>query len=397
MRRLAVTIVVACVVASAVLWPRRGFSHETLTTTVLFDREIVRILNKHCVMCHVENGPSFPLATYEQTWLQGRKVRAEVIARHMPPWAAVPGYGQFANDNGLTLRETQFVVSWVEGLGPRNAGTVFTNVANSSAPRKDVRASLDFGRWQLGEPGLTRPLPAASVEATGAAGTRRVVVDLGLTFERMVRAIEYQPGDRRLVRAADFSVQETGQWLGSWTPWYGWVSLPSGVAYRLPAGAHIAADFHYGSTNARSVEQGALGLFFADQPSPNSVSDLVLVGKGAALVAGRAERIHAKTVLTEAASVLALRFEPARGVQSLEVAARRPDGGTEILLLVKEPPIEWPTPYILKEPVKLPRGTRLSFTAYRASNAVVPAQGEIRLVVSKYETTTRIPRGRPGR
>ena len=40
----------------------------------------------------------------------------------MPPWAAVPGYGQFVNDNSLTLRETQFIVSWVEGLGPRNAG-----------------------------------------------------------------------------------------------------------------------------------------------------------------------------------------------------------------------------------------------------------------------------------
>ena len=58
-----------------------AFAHETLTTTVLFDREIVRILNSHCVMCHAENGPSFPLETYEQTWLQGRKVRAAVIAR----------------------------------------------------------------------------------------------------------------------------------------------------------------------------------------------------------------------------------------------------------------------------------------------------------------------------
>ena len=40
-----------------------GLSHETLTTTVLFDREIVHILDKHCVMCHVENGPAFPLET----------------------------------------------------------------------------------------------------------------------------------------------------------------------------------------------------------------------------------------------------------------------------------------------------------------------------------------------
>ena len=85
-------------------------SHETLTTTVLFDREIVRVLNAHCVMCHAADGPAFPLSTYEETWLKGRSIRAEVIARHMPPWAAVPGYGEFANANGLTLREMQFVV-----------------------------------------------------------------------------------------------------------------------------------------------------------------------------------------------------------------------------------------------------------------------------------------------
>ena len=97
-------------------------------------------------MCHFENGPTFPLETYEQNWLQGRKIRADVIARHMPPWPAVPGYGQFVNDNSLTLREMQFMISWVEGLGPRNSGAVFTNVVDSSGkPPVAVRAKADFG------------------------------------------------------------------------------------------------------------------------------------------------------------------------------------------------------------------------------------------------------------
>ncbi|MFM2126180.1 MAG: hypothetical protein RL328_2631, partial [Acidobacteriota bacterium] len=110
-------------------------SHETLTTTVLFDREIVRILEKHCVACHAEGAASFPLETFDQTWLKKRDVHAQVIARHMPPWPALPGYGQFANDNSLTLRESQFVISWVEGLGPRNSGTVFLNVTGPDAAR----------------------------------------------------------------------------------------------------------------------------------------------------------------------------------------------------------------------------------------------------------------------
>ncbi len=188
-RRAALFAVALVATTASVLWPRQVLSHETLTTTVLFDREIVRILNQHCVMCHVENGPSFPLATYEDTFLRGRKIRAEVIARHMPPWAAVSGYGQFVNENTPTLRETQFLVSWVEGLGPRNAGTVFLNVLDSGLPRpKVVRAEASFGQWQLGPPNLKRELPANTIDPQRGdvvdANCRRSRLDLRATGSR---------------------------------------------------------------------------------------------------------------------------------------------------------------------------------------------------------------------
>jgi hypothetical protein len=338
MKRLA-SILIACAAG--------GLAHETLTTTVLFDREIVRILDKHCVMCHTENGPSFPLMTYEQTWLEKRPIRADVIARHMPPWAAVSGYGQFANENSLTLRETQFIISWVEGLGPRNAGTVFTNTATPGAARpKDVQAHTDFGVWQLGEPQLKRQLTASTIEPE-VNEVRRSLIDLGLTSERRLRALEFMPGDRRVVRAAFFTVQETGQWIGSWTPWYGFMTLPKGTAYRLPAGSHIVAEIHYRGGKERVNEQGTLGLFFADQPATDLISDLVLNNK---------TRLDADTY------VVALRPEIQAGVRAIEVSARKPDGGTEVLLFAKDIPVEWPTPYILKEPVRLPRGTVLSVT-----------------------------------
>ena len=141
----------ALVIAGGVVWPRAVMSHGSSTTTVLFDREIVRILNERCVMCHADNSLSFPLVTYEQTWLQGRSMRSSVLRRHMPPWPAVAGYGDFVNDNHLTMRETQFLVSWVEGLGPRNAGKVFLNVVDPKAgasrgPRHDALGSLASGR-----------------------------------------------------------------------------------------------------------------------------------------------------------------------------------------------------------------------------------------------------------
>jgi hypothetical protein len=135
------------------------------------------------------------------------------------------------------------------------------------------------------------------------------------------------------------------------------MSLPKGTAYRLPAASHVVAEIHYRGVKERVIDRGTLGLFFADQPSPELVSDVV---------------VETKTRLIADTYVVALRPEIPPGVKSIEVSARKPDGGTEILLFAKDIPLDWPTPYILKEPVALPRGTVLSVT------------GGVHLTVSTY-------------
>jgi hypothetical protein len=356
-------------------WPRLARSHGSITTTVLFDREIVRILNSHCVMCHNDQSLTFPLSSYEQTWVRGRDIRTQILRRHMPPWSAVAGYGVFVNDNNLTVRETQFMVSWVEGLGPRNAGTVFLNVARPDAASTEVRAEAHAGHWQLGEPDLLRPLTPTRVEPGQSDFVQRIVVDPGLMSEQQMRALEYQPGDRRVVRAATFFVEGTGQWLGSWTPWYGFVKLPDGVSARLPARSRIVADVHYRSTDRPVVDRGTLGLFFTPKPSAVS-SDVVLEAKAIS-----SDKLRATTRLSRDTRVWALRPDLVPGIASIEVSARTPDGGTEILLLAKNPGIEWPTPYIMKAPRLLRRGTEVSFVVQKPDAS---AGGRMRLTMSRY-------------
>ena len=257
-----VTVVILC-------WPRPLLSHETLTTTVLFDREIVRILDSHCVMCHVENGPSFPLETYEAS------VAAEAEDQrrgHRPPHAAmgrVPGLRAVRERERLTLRESQFIVSWVEGLGPRNAAPCSRTPRTPSTPKPQTVRALEPTSMpgSSASPALTRALEPMTIAPRQPNDVRRTVVDLGLTAERRVSAIEYMPGDRRVVRAAFFTIQETGQWVGSWTPWYGFTKLPAGAAFRLPAGTHLAAEIHYQHLNQTVVDQGTVGLIFAGTPS----------------------------------------------------------------------------------------------------------------------------------
>jgi len=379
---LSVAAICVALLMSA-LWPRVVLSHETLTTTVLFDREIVRVLNTRCVMCHAEGGPSFPLETYEQAWLKRRAIRAKVLSRHMPPWAALPGYGQFANDNALTLRESQFVLSWVEGLGPRNAGRVFTNVVNTGgAQPPPVRARARFGERVLGPPPLALSLAPHTISPQDGRGVARSVIATGLDAERFVTAVEFMPGDRRAVRAAFFRVQETGQWLGSWTPWYGASRLPAGSAYRLPAGAHIAAEIHYQSAEEPVTERGTLGLFLADAPPSRLVRDLVLESKGTVPARAMAKRFRAESVLAADTSALAVWPVISDGLRTIELSARTPDGGTQVLLFAKDISMDWPTPFVFKEPVRLRRGSVLVATAYYGNPTPEALTRGLRMIVS---------------
>jgi len=375
MKRITWLTVVLYAMALWIGWPSVARSHGSITTTVLFDREIVRILSRHCVMCHSDQSLAFPLSTYEQTWVRGRDIRTQVLRRHMPPWSAVAGYGEFVNDNNLTVRETQFMVSWVEGLGPRNAGTVFLNVARPDAAPAEVRATAHVGHWQLGEPDLMRQLTSMRVEPERGDFSRRIVVDPGITSERMLRAIEYLPGDRRVVRAATFFIEGTGQWIGSWTPWYGFVKLPNGAAVRIPPRTRIVAEVHYRSTDRPVVDQGTLGLFFDSGKATAVLPDLKLDARAIA-----PDKLRGSVRLSRDTRVWALQPDLAADIASIEVTARTADGGTEILLLTKNPAVAWPTPYILTTARLLRRGTEVSLVVQKRA----PVSTPVRLTISRY-------------
>jgi Cu/Ag efflux protein CusF len=351
-----------------------AFPHAQPTTTVQFDREIVHILDNHCVMCHAQGGLAFPLVTYEQTYAARWKIRQDALNRHMAPWAAVAGYGVFANDNSLTQREIDFLSSWAESYGPRDNGQVYTGVV-AAAPQV-VQAHFDFSRWVLGNPDLRLSLPPATLAARQAATIQHATVDLKLTADRWLRGLEYKPGDQRVVHAVSFSVQETGQWLGSWTPWHPFVSLPPGLAYRLTAGSHISADIHYYGATEPVVDHGSLALYFASAPaSPRAVTNLTLKPMTSAGAAGGSRKLVAATRLEQDTNILALQPQILPGVESIEVAARAPDGATRVLLFARDIPLDWPTPYVLAKPVHLLKGARLSVIEHYAAGAALPASG----------------------
>jgi hypothetical protein len=90
-------------------------------------------------------------------------------------------------------------------------------------------------------------------------------------------------------------------------------------------------------------------------------------------------------MLADDTNVLAFKPDLPPGIQSIEVTARKPDGDVRVLLLVRDAMPEWPTPYILQDPVMLPKNTELAVTAYSVPTRA-PAPNGVKLTVSVAST-----------
>jgi hypothetical protein len=95
-------------------------AHDPITTKVTWEREIAPLFQARCVSCHAPGGRApMSLATYEAARPWARAIREEVLARRMPKWHVVRGYGDFRNDPSLSAFEIALITAWVDGGAPK--------------------------------------------------------------------------------------------------------------------------------------------------------------------------------------------------------------------------------------------------------------------------------------
>ena len=369
------TLVIA-LVAAWTLVPRAAYPHNPTTTTVLFNREIATLLQRKCVQCHAEGKLAMPLITFAETRPWAEAIKEETLSRRMPPWPAERGFGAFSNDIGLTPREFEFLVSWIDGGVPE--GT-------DPAP-----AFVEHGdHWTLGMPDVvaSASMPSA-VDARSAPAFRRVTIDTGLAREAWIRAFDFKP-DARVTRAAFFSVDGTGQYLGGWTPWQSSTELPAGAAFKLPAHARIAVDVMYAGASEAVTDKAQLALYFASAApeAPVITTDLRAVAD-----AKTPGRLVAEFKAADERALVSMRPELPASTRSFEIKLMRADGSRDVLLWVKDAHQLWPTPYVFKKPVSLPVGSVLQAVAYldsgadRSGGGAEPSSPRFTLTLNHYAT-----------
>jgi hypothetical protein len=139
----------------------RLIAHDIITTKLTYTRDISRIFARRCISCHGE-GSSIPLASYQDVRPWAVDIKEQVLARKMPPWGAVKGFGDLAPDNGLTQEEILIISAWVVGGAPQGDPAFLPKRKPDpapTAPRVGLTDSLAvFTRTEL-----RRPLELAGI------------------------------------------------------------------------------------------------------------------------------------------------------------------------------------------------------------------------------------------
>ncbi len=338
-------------------------SDDPVSSSVTFNREIVRIFERKCLPCHSANSVGMPLTTYREVRPWSRAIREEIVEQRMPPWGAAQGYAPIANDPGLNSRQLAMILTWLDGGLPRGE--------DRDLPRPAT------AHEHVAEPDHLVALPAQRIPAGDEHVVRRVRVAAGATVGRVQR-VEIRPGDRRVLRAAFVSIvtgrgARTRQWTGAWTPWHPAITPPAGTSFVLPAGAELEAELHYRGRDTDLDDRSAIALF-STEDAADGVAGQIVIDASAEGPPRPAPRARASVTLPSASRVWAvvprIPEDDRRGAHeavdrpavSVEVTARKPDGSVEVLLWVPRYHTGWPVPYVLRDPVSLPAGTRVSLT-----------------------------------
>jgi hypothetical protein len=369
-----------------------------------FTKDVAPILYQNCTNCHRagEIGP-MPLVSYKDARPWAKSIATRVTNGTMPPWHADPQHGVFLNDRSLKPAERETIVKWANGGAPEG------NPA-------DLPAAPTFADgWMMGTPdavfSMTEDYP---VPAAGTIDYKYFEVPTNLTEDKWVQAVEVRPGNRAVVhhvivymrgeqsmprqaaqpgaprptppfafgqamrRPADAPKpdrapvendrapkRDPGAWLTGYAPGQSVRVYQPGTALRIPKGAVLTVAMHYTANGKETTDRTVIGVKYASEPPKTEVLVVPLQTANFVLKAGSPDtRVDAEmTMNTDVTLWSVLPHTHMRG-KRWEVSAIYPDGKSEMILNVPKYDFNWQTDYIYREPLSLPKGTKLKTSAW---------------------------------
>ncbi|MBC3786133.1 hypothetical protein [Spirosoma utsteinense] len=349
-----------------------------------YTADIQPIFALHCSTCHQPGGVGpFSLLTYQDVVKRSKFIAKVTQIRYMPPFPADRQFQHYANERGLSESEINTIQSWVKGgmaEGEKPKAGMGKAQVESSEPRK---------------PDLILKMKPYTVHGDGREDFRYFHVPMNLSEDVWVDAIEFVPGNRKLVHHSRLMVDSTGTMAGidgiaeddphlrdfQKTPladefMYGWVpgndrvTFPVGAAKRIRAGSDLILNVHYAPSAKADQDQSEVRLYFAKVPVARVVKTLSLTENN---VTNQPFQLPANTrpafymnygPIPDTIRLLSVMPHMHRLGRSMKAFAITPDGDAINLISIADWDYNWQLTYFFRQMLVLPKGSTIIAEAH---------------------------------
>ncbi len=356
----------------------------TLTKDINYHNRISRILQQNCLECHHAGGVApFSLETYEDVKSHAGMMSKQVNRAAMPPWFAAPtpdgAHTPWINDRSLAAQDKADLLAWLASDKP------------VGKPADAPLARVFPTDWQIGKPDLVVQLPrAVPIKAEGVMPYQFLTVETTLSEDKWVQAFEVRPTAREVVHHVIIKVREKGTILpagrggegaderegffAAYVPGNSYSIFREGFAKKLAAGATVIFQIHYTPNGQATTDRLQLGLVFAKEPPRHTLHVAGIANPLLRIPPGAPDhREMASVTLPYDTTVLGFMPHMHLRGKAARYEATLPDGTKKLLLDVPRYDFNWQLQYQLAEPLTLPRGTTITFSAWFDNSANNPA------------------------
>ena len=370
LRAFLPTLAATCLVSAA--------PTVAVDTPVTFAEHVAPILYSKCVSCH-RPGEVAPMSlmSYKEARPWAKSVARAVRGGEMPPWSGESDVVEFKDALKLSADQIDTLVAW----------------AQQGAPEGDPAATPEAptfpDTWTLGEPDLIVTMSPVEVPAEGDDLFPKEVVELELSEERWVRAIEFLPGDRRVAHHYQSTYMTPGRSgsqigasdaparngvFGIWTAGMSPYVFPDGMGRILGPGTKILMDSHYHPMGEATTDVTRIGVYFGEGELEKEVATIPVTNTGLRIPPGAGD--HPELAYYKFhTDMQILAFSPHMHVRgkAMKYELITPDGQRETLLDVPDFDYNWQWLYYPSELIDVPAGSVVEVTARWDNSAENPA------------------------
>lgn len=358
-----------------------------------FFRDVLPILQENCQECHRPAGANFggmvapmSLVTYEEVRPWAKSIAEKVKTREMPPWDAdLQHAGTFSNERLLTEEEIALVVQWVQSGAPRG------NPKDAPEPRE----FKSNDGWLIGEPDLIVPMPEPYVVGDEIFDLYTAfevdLTDAMLPDDAWITAFQCKPGSpiihhfnchvleptngklppqRTSNVSSELAPVGAGQYLGGVSSGTDANVFPEGFGVPLKKGSRVTFDIHYHKEPGPGTgvtDLSHIGFKLTTKEPARTIGGVPALMQFAINIPPREASYQlgpVKTTLQSDVDVIALMPHAHMRGDKAKFEVFYPDGHNEVLLYVPNYDFAWQTVYYYNDIKRLPKGTRVEYTAW---------------------------------